>query len=110
MPAFDIAILPAPLPRYFSLQDQRQAAGLFSSDAVVKDEGETHRGLSAIGVWLDRVERRYRPRYRVQESNREGDRIIVTVEVSGTFPGSPAILRQAFTLDASQRIASLETL
>lgn len=52
----------------------------------------------------------YRPRYQLQRVEADKDRTIVTFEVSGTFPGSPAVLRQAFTFDSHQRIATLETL
>lgn len=110
MSAFDLSSLPAPLPHYFALADNRDAASLFSPDARVRDEGRTHRGPTEIKSWLDDVERRYQPRYVVQDAKTDGNRLIVSIEVTGTFPGSPTVLRQAFTVDAAQRIARLETL
>lgn len=102
-------MLPAPLADYFARADAATALAFFASDAVVKDEGETHGGLEAIGAWLESVEARYRPRYRVLAADEDGEKVIVTFEVSGTFPGSPAKLRQSFVL-VHDRIQRLETL
>jgi len=110
MSAFDHTILPEPVSQYFARKDPADAATLFAPDATVRDEGEWHRGRPAIAQWLRRVEDRYHPRYRLQHVAADRGRTVVTFEVSGTFPGSPAILRQAFTIDEDQRIASIETL
>ncbi len=98
--------LPLRIAEYFATSGQRDVAELFAVDAVVIDEGETHRGLKAIEKWLASVEARYRPRYVVQD----GDSHIVAFEVSGTFPGSPAGLRQAFRLNETGKILHLQTL
>ena len=105
MSQFDPSALPAPLADYFAAADRRAIVGLFAPDARVRDEGEDHVGTAAIAVWLDRVETRYQPRYAIQHAQTSG----VTFTVSGTFPGSPATLRQQFVL-ADGRIASLATL
>ena len=110
MSAFDPATLPDPLSQYFERTDPLHAAALFAPNASVHDEGDWHRGQAAIALWLRGVEERYRPRYQLQRVEADKDRTIVTFEVSGTFPGSPAVLRQAFTFDSHQRIATLETL
>ena len=108
MPTFDPATLPHPLAQFFERTDPIDAAALFAPNASVRDEGRWHRGQAAIALWLRGVEERYRYQLRQVEADR--DRTIVTFQVSGTFPGSPAVLRQAFTFDAQQRIATLETL
>tara|TARA_R100000365_G_C2694186_1_gene34965 strand:+ start:171 stop:536 length:366 start_codon:yes stop_codon:yes gene_type:complete len=110
MSAFDPATLPHPLWQYFERTDPLDAAALFAPNASVRDEGEWHRGQAAIALWLRSVEERYSPRYQLRQVEAGKDRTIVTFQVSGTFPGSPAVLRQAFTFDSQQRIASLETL
>lgn len=109
MSQFAPSALPQPLPAYFAARDHRDTARLFAPDAVVRDEGAVHAGSVAIVEWLDRVEARYHPRYAVQSAETEGNRSVVTFLVSGTFPGSPATLRQAFVIDAGL-IRSLETL
>lgn len=103
------APLPAPLAAYFAAHDHRDTASLFAPDAVVRDEGQTHAGAAAIAAWLDRVETSYHPRYAVKAVESADGRTIVTFEVSGTFPGSPVTLRQAFTV-ADGYVQRLETL
>lgn len=109
MSQFDPTALPAPLADYFAAADRRAIIGLFASDARVRDEGEDHVGTAAIAKWLDRVETRYQPRYAIQDAQTSGDQTTVTFTVSGTFPGSPATLRQQFVV-AEGRIATLATL
>ncbi len=110
MTRFDLATLPAPLPDYFTAADHRATAPLFADNALVFDEGETHQGIAEIGAWLDRVQARYHPRYLVHAAEMDAGRVVVSVEVSGTFPGSPIRLRQAFTLNGAAQIERLETL
>lgn len=108
MPPFDLATLSAPLPQYFTAEAASTAA-LFAPDALVRDEGETHIGDAAIAAWRADVEKRYQPRYEVTGADVDGERSVVSFIVSGTFPGSPAKLRQAFTIQQG-RIVRLETL
>lgn len=99
-----------PLARYFESTVRTEVASLFAPDASVRDEGRSHVGLAEIRRWLASVEERYQPRYCVLDVDATGMRTKVTVEVTGTFPGSPAVLRQVFDLDGSGQIAGLETL
>jgi hypothetical protein len=110
MSAFDPATLPATIAAYFATSGNRNALELFAPDATVIDEGESHHGHAAITSWLDSVERRYQPRYMLQDENHDGAGHTVTFQVSGTFPGSPAILRQRFELDGQNKISHLRTL
>jgi len=102
--------LPDPLQRYFERAGDIDAVAMFAPAATVTDEGHRYRGVTEIGHWLRSVEQRYRPRYRILDAETNDGRTVVTFEVSGTFPGSPAVLRQAFSLDDTARIESLETL
>lgn len=95
---------------YFATSGNRDALSLFSGDATVIDEGETHEGLDAIAAWLVSVEERYQPRYVLKKVQDDDGWQIITFEVSGTFPGSPATLRQAFRLDDTGKILHLQTL
>ena len=104
--------LPAPLDAYFAAAnrgDRAAMAGLFADTAQVRDEGETHADRAAILAWFDRVGASYDPRYVIQDVESEGDASVVTVEVSGTFPGSPIVLRQRFET-VGDRITGLATL
>lgn len=109
MTQFDPSSLPQPLPAYFAADDHGKTAGMFAADALVHDEGVTHQGTAAIGDWLVDVEARYHPRYTVKAATTAAEQTIVTFEVAGTFPGSPAVLGQAFVV-ADGRIVSLRTL
>lgn len=102
--------LPDTLVRYFGNADRADAAALFALNAEVRDEGRSHAGLAGIRDWLTSTEQRHRPRYRVIRSEQKDKTIVVTFEVSGTFPGSPAVLQQAFTFDDAGHIATLATL
>ncbi len=110
MTTYDLASLPLPIAQYFATSGQGEAARLFAAEAVVVDEGRTHKGLPQIIAWLDDVEHRYHPRYRLKQASHDQQRHIVTFEVSGTFPGSPATLRQSFALSDDGKIAHLQTL
>lgn len=109
MSRFDPTTLPEQLAEYFAATDHSATAHLFAAHAVVRDEGETLSGNAAILTWLNSVEARYHPRYAVTGAQTEGQHTVVTFIVSGTFPGSPATLRQAFVLQGGL-IQSIETL
>lgn len=109
MPIFDLAALPQPLPAYFASLDRRTLSDLFTSDAVVYDEGQTLSEPQAIAHWLERVETSYRPRYQVISAQTVGSHSTVSFVVSGSFPGSPLALRQAF-VTRDGKIEQLETL
>ncbi|MET3928077.1 nuclear transport factor 2 family protein [Devosia sp. 2618] len=98
MPGQENTALPIPLEAYFAAEGHSTTLDLFANDAVVEDEGKVHTGAGAIGEWLASVQQRYQPRYKVQGAETVGERTVVTFEVSGTFPGSPAVLRQAITV------------
>lgn len=101
--------LPAPLSQYFGRTDASKLLALFTPDATVEDEGRVHQGTAEISEWLERAESAYHPRYRVISADKDGERVTVAFEVSGTFPGSPATLRQNFVLSGN-RIRRIETL
>ncbi len=102
--------LPEEIKAYWDAANsgRAEAAGAcFASDAVVLDEGQTHSGLPAIRSWIDETTQKYRPvvePLRLQEA--EGKHL-VTARVSGSFPGSPAELNFAFTLQGG-KISRLE--
>jgi hypothetical protein len=78
---------------------------LFTTDAVVSDEEHEHRG-AAIKDWLDGAIAKYQPKAEVVDLVDSGQSIVVTAQVSGTFPGSPTQLRYSFTL-RDDKIAEL---
>ena len=101
--------LPAPIAGFFQAHNSGQTDTLldhFTADAVVTDESRDHCG-EAIRVWLSGVIAQYHPlRAEVTGLTATGNVSIVTALVSGSFPGSPVVLRYSFTL-RGDRIAAL---
>lgn len=103
--------LPSPIRAYFDA-DKGVAGpapiGAFAIDAIVKDEGKTHVGRKAIADWWRASKAQFQhtadPR---QISEADDGRITVLAEVSGSFPGSPAMLSFMFTLK-DDAISTLE--
>jgi hypothetical protein len=109
MPATPSATLPAPIATYFAAANAHDSAAIvacFTADAVVHDEGREMRGYAAIRGWKEQTDAKYRPQFQVTDATRADSRTVVTVEVTGDFPGSPIALHFDFTL-AGEKIAVL---
>ena len=76
--------------------DSETFAKNFSDDAIVHDEGKTYRGKSEIKQWNEMTNAKYKTKYETLEISKNGDGIILTAKISGTFPGSPAIIKYHF--------------
>lgn len=97
--------LPPSVHHYFSGRNARDftvAASGFAPFAVVRDEGHDHLGPAAIRAWIERSAARYDDIAEPRRAFRDGSRVEVLANVSGTFPGSPILLRFHFTLDEGQ--------
>jgi hypothetical protein len=104
------ADLPPPLGAYFAAANAHDAGllvSLFTPGARVRDEGEEMQGHAAIGRWAEKTFREYDVAMKPRGVERAGGAIVVTTEVSGTFPGSP--IRLGFRFETEDgKIASLE--
>ena len=102
--------LPGPIAAYFAADREGAEAvsRCFTENAVVKDEGRTNRGRTAIRQWKEEVSTKYQ--YTCEPfACEERDGTVVTSRLTGTFPGSPVNLRFVFVLEGDQ-IASLEVM
>ncbi|PTE06748.1 nuclear transport factor 2 family protein [Mesorhizobium helmanticense] len=102
--------LPQPLADYFAAKNRHDIDGMlipFSSEAAVRDEGETHQGSAAIRRWMEATTAKYQVTVKVADATVSGAAWRVAGIVSGNFPGSPATLHYNFTL-ANDRITRLE--
>ncbi|MGC5743499.1 nuclear transport factor 2 family protein [Chryseobacterium sp. NFX27] len=76
--------------------DSHAYADCFTDTAVVFDEGKTHTGKTEIQNWIDAANKEYKitmkPLDYIEKDN------ILSAEISGTFPGSPLILKYNFEL------------
>jgi hypothetical protein len=101
--------LPAPIAAYFAAGkgDGDAVAQCFTEQAVVKDEGHTYSGRSAIKRWKSETSARYKYTSEPIAVEHEDGKTIVMSHLVGGFPGSPVDLRYFFVLDGD-KIASLE--
>ena len=101
--------LPKPIAVYLAADggDSEAFSRCFAEHAVVRDEGQTYRGLAEIKQWKAEARKKYQYTIEPLASARKGDKTIVTSRLSGKFPGSPIEVRFVFRLDGD-KIASLE--
>ena len=106
--------LPKPIAAYFSADKADKGDGeaisqCFTENAVVKDEGHTHKGRAAIKQWKTAASAQYQYTCEPLACEEKDGRTIVTCHLVGNFPGSPVDLRFLFKLDGD-KIASLEVI
>jgi ketosteroid isomerase-like protein len=102
--------LPFPIQTYFDADKRNDVVALahaFATDAVVKDEGQSHAGRQAIDAWWRDVRARYQHVIEPLEGAEKDDVTKVRARVTGQFPGSPAVLTFVFRLKGD-RITALE--
>lgn len=104
--------LPRPIAAYFTADravntDSEAVARCFADSAVVKDEGNTYRGLAAIRQWKTDSTKKYTYTSEPLRAEERDGKTVVTCRVTGNFPGSPVDLRYFFGLDG-EKIAFLE--
>jgi hypothetical protein len=101
--------LPPLLSRFVESMNHQDSTGFvacFAADAIVEDEGNTHRGLEEIKTWIEAAFTNYRPLLEVTGIVPAHGGSVITGFVSGTFPGSPIELHYHLTHD-EDRITAL---
>ena len=86
--------------------DVRSILDCFSDDAVVRDEGQTLHGKDSIEGWIAKTIEKYKFQLKPLSIKQDDTEVVVAVEISGTFDGSPVTLDYHFTIE-SDRIVSL---
>ena len=101
--------LPKPIAAYFTADkgDGDAVSRCFTEDAVVKDEGHTHKGRAAIKAWKTDASAKYKYTSEPFAREEKDGKTIITSHLVGNFPGSPVDLRFFFKLEGD-KIASLE--
>jgi hypothetical protein len=74
----------------------------FTPDAVVEDEGHTHRGAVEIQAWIDEAFRTSQPFLEVTSATFSDTGAVITGSLSGSFPGSPIVLHYHLTITQDQ--------
>jgi hypothetical protein len=93
--------LPLTIAHFVQASDARDVNAFvtcFAADAVVEDEGRTHRGLGEVRVWKEETQDRYRYTIEPTDLERRDGQTIVTATLAGNFPGSPVDLIYEFTI------------
>jgi hypothetical protein len=104
--------LPTPIALYITAENRGDTDALsqcFAEHAVVRDEGQTIKGLAAIKQWKAATGKKYQHTIEPLASTEKDGKTIVTNRLTGNFPGSPIELEFVFTLDGD-KIVSLEIL
>jgi ketosteroid isomerase-like protein len=94
--------LPPVIQKYVGASNRHDVKSIlscFSNDAVVHDEQETFRGKRAIERWIVKTIARYKFQFKPLSVENERPVVIVAIEVSGTFPGSPVTLDYRFKVE-----------
>jgi hypothetical protein len=101
--------LPEPIAAYFAAdrRDGDAVARCFTQQAVVKDEGQTHRGAEAIKAWKSAASAKYSYTSAPFAMEHKDGQYVITSRLTGNFPGSPLDLRYIFRLERG-KVAFLE--
>lgn len=86
--------------------DVKSVVACFAENAVVRDEGETLHARKAIEDWITRTIEKYKFQFKPATFREDNAEVVVAIEVSGTFDGSPITLDYHFTIEGD-RILSL---
>lgn len=93
--------LPSPIAAYMQAvqaNDTTAALHCFAPRAHVHDDGQHYSGRDEIGAWLTRTQQATPFTQEVTHAEPGTDETVVTLRVTGDFPGSPLSLRAHFRL------------
>ncbi len=93
--------IPQVVERFIETQhiyDSKAFAECFTESAIVHDEGKTHNGKEEIEQWIAHAMEAYRSQLKPLQYEESASKGVLTAEVSGTFPGSPIVLKFNFGL------------
>jgi hypothetical protein len=102
--------VPEPVATYFEATNNHDIDAMlavFDEQSRVKDDGQERHGRAEIRAWMEDAVRKYRFQVEIQDVRDANGETVVAGLVSGDFPGSPVVLRHAFTL-SDAKIARLE--
>ena len=101
--------LPHIIKKYIGASNQHDVKSIlscFSDNALVHDEGAELHGTKAIEGWIVKTIEKYKFHFKPLGIKASDSDSVVTVEVSGTFEGSPVTLDYHFTIQ-NDKVLSL---
>ncbi|MEZ0484616.1 nuclear transport factor 2 family protein [Fibrella aquatica] len=81
--------------------DSTAFAAYFTNLATVFDVGSSYSGQVEIQQWIQHASEKYQMQLKPVDFNQTGSTAELTVAVSGTFPGSPAVMQYHLELDGA---------
>jgi len=82
--------------------DVKSILSCFSDDPFVRDEGKEFRGKKPFEGWIVQTIEKYKFRFEPLTLKADNVEVVVAVEVSGTFDGSPVSLDYHFVIENDQ--------
>ena len=73
--------------------DSKAFAAFFTERATIYDEGSSHLGRNEIRQWIQQTTEKYNTQLKPIGYNQNETSAKLTVEVTGTFPGSSAVMQ-----------------
>jgi hypothetical protein len=78
--------------------DSNAYANCFAETGTMFDEGKNHTGRVEIEQMIDEANKKYRSVMKPLEYTENGTSSVLSAECSGTFPGSPIVLKFHFEI------------
>jgi hypothetical protein len=94
--------LPKVITNLIEAQDKYDSAAYancFSETGVMFDEGKIHNGRREIQDWIEEGNQKYKTVMRPLEFAETGTTGVLSSEISGSFDGSPIILKFNFEIN-----------
>lgn len=88
--------LPAIITELVNAQNSHDSAAYancFAVDAIVFDEGKNHNGKDEINAWIENANEKYKTLMDPVDYTESGGTAILSAKISGTFDGSPVLLK-----------------
>jgi len=79
--------------------DSAAYASCFSETAEVHDEGKTYKGRFEIENWISNGNEKYKTVMKPLGYAKEGKTDLLSAKISGTFDGSPVVLKYHFEIN-----------
>ena len=81
--------------------DSEASANCFSKNGIMLEEGKPYTGRAEIQALLEETNKKYQSVMKPLQYIEDGNSSVLSAEVTGAFPGSPAVLKFHFTLKSS---------
>lgn len=82
--------------------DSETFSACFAENAIVRDEGRTIVGHTAIKKWMEDSTAKYNVALVAERFSENANEAVLTAQVSGNFEGSPVLLDYHFIIQAAK--------